>query len=210
MATPAQLMETISTATGVPLATVVDIDRKLVKAGLRTRAGRGFSAAQMTSVDAANLLTAILAGSRSNESALAVERYAQTRVDKERSSERLFGAASLDDLAALPARHRFIDGLAAVIASAAAGSLYKLVAEIGGGSTPSIEIFAFTRAMRGRIRIAGLPNRRTASVEYIAAKGTLGFPLGVAGDLEQSRRITERTIFSIAELLSQEGTHDRS
>ncbi len=61
MASPAQLMETISGATGLPLATVVDIDRRLVKARLRTIGGRGFSVARMMPLDAARLLTAILA-----------------------------------------------------------------------------------------------------------------------------------------------------
>jgi hypothetical protein len=40
----------------MPLPTVVDIDRKLVKAKLRTKEGRGFNAAQMAPLDAARLL----------------------------------------------------------------------------------------------------------------------------------------------------------
>lgn len=209
MATPAQLMETISDATGIPLATVVDIDRKLTKAGLRTKGGRGFSVAQMTSKDAAHLLTGLLAAPQSNEAVLAVERYTHTRVDAERSSERLFGAADLDDLAELSTRHGFIAGLSAVIASATAGTLFRLKQGADDGLTPSIEIFAFTRATRGRIRITGLPNRTTASVEYLPVRGPLSSPMSVTGDLEQSRRITEHTIFSIAELLGLDGGHER-
>jgi hypothetical protein len=217
MATPAQLVRMVSSATGVPLPTIVDIDRKLVKGKLRTKGGRGFNAARMTPLDAARLLTAVLGSPQANEAAAAVERYALTCPDKTRSSDKLFAAAELKDLAALPARHSFVEALAALIVSAATGSLAAMIAASEEGWSPSIEVFAFTRATRGRIRIAGLRNGLTASVEYVPA------PLGIrtrrakkvgpgrialadddAGDLEQSRRITERTILSIAGLLAQE------
>jgi hypothetical protein len=216
MATPAQLVNAVSNTTGVPLPTVVDIDRKLVKGKLRTKGGRGFNAAQMTPLDAARLLTAVLGSPQANTSVEAVERYAKTRVDKARSSDKLFGAAKLDDLAALPARHSFVDALAALIASAATGSLAKLIAS-SNDWLPHIEVYAFTRATRGRIRIASLPNGLTASLDYISApaetkpakkfirsRKTNESP----GDLEQSRRITERTILTIARLLGQESEHE--
>jgi hypothetical protein len=215
MASPVQLVSAISLATGIPLATMVDIDRKLVKAELRTKGGRGFNAAQMTALDAARLLTAVLASPQANASVEAVVRYAGTRVDKARSNDKLFSNVGLDDLAALPARHGFIDALEALIASASAGALAKLIANSKDGWIPHIEVFAFTRATRGRIRIAGLPNGLTASVEYIPlpidAKPTRAKKVGRsrepddgAGDLEQSRRLTERTILPIARLLAGE------
>jgi hypothetical protein len=211
----------VSATTGVPLPTVVDIDRKLVKGKLRTKGGRGFNAAHMTPLDAARLLTAVLGSPQANTSVEAVERYAKTRVDKARSSDKLFGAAKLDDLAALPARHSFVDALAALIVSAATGSLAKLTANSSDGWLPHIEVFAFTRATRGRIRIAGLPNGLTASLEYISAvaetKPARAKKIGrrrdaladeSVGDLEQSRRITERTVLAIARLLAEESQHE--
>jgi hypothetical protein len=218
MATPAQLVSAISLATGVPLATMVDIDRKLVKGNLRTKGGRGFNAARMTPLDAARLLTAVLASPQANASVEAVQRYTETRMDKGRSGANAFGVVGLDDLAALPARHSFVDALAAVIASVATGSLAKQMAAAGGSAMPSIEIFAFTRATRGRIRIAGLPNGQIAIVEYAAipvtAKSTRPdksrrghVAENASGDLEQSRRITERTILSITRILG-EGSRD--
>lgn len=205
----------ISATTGVPLATVMDIDRKLVKAELRTKGGRGLHAARMTPLDAARLLTAVLGSPQANMSAEAVQRYSETQPDKAQSSEGLFAAARLSDLGGLPARHDFVEGLAAVIASAANGSLAELIAKSDDGSIPHIEVFAFTRATRGRMRIARLPNGLTASVEYMPAprspKAQRGEPIrrarqarlkGTSGDLEQSRRITERTILRIAALLS--------
>jgi hypothetical protein len=216
MATPAQLVSAISLATGIPLPTMVDIDRKLVKGDLRTKGGRGFNAAEMTALDAARLLTAVLASPQANASVDAVERYSQTRIDKRRSNAEAFGETGLDDLA-LPARHSFVDALAAVIASAATGSLARQIAAAGDGVGPSIEIFAFTRATRGRVRIAGLPNGQTTSVEYAAIlvtaksradKGRRAGAENAPGDLEQSRRITEKTILPLATLLSKEGRHD--
>lgn len=204
MTSPAQLVETISRVTGVPLPTIVDIDRKLVKANLRSKGGRGLHAAQMTPLDAARLLTAVLANPQASASAEAVERYARTRVDKARSSDKLFMSAQLDDLSSLSVGHSFIDALAALIDSVSSGALAALIAKADEDWLPSIEVFAFTRATRGRIRIAGLPNRLTASVEYMPARGAPPSPLGFTGDLEQSRRITERTIFSVAELLGEE------
>lgn len=218
MATPAQLVRAISLATGVPMATMVDIDRKLVKGNLRTKGGRGFNAAQMTPLDAARLLTAVLASPQANASVEAVQRYTETKMDKAKSSAKAFDADNLDDLAALPGRHNFVDALAAVIASVATGSLAKQMAAAGGSAMPSIEIFAFTRATRGRIRIAGLPNGQTVSVEYAAMPVTAKSNRpdksrrnhavdNASGDLEQSRRITERTILSIAKILA-EGSRD--
>jgi len=220
MASPAELVRMVSSATGVPFPTIVDIDRWLVKGELRTKGGRGLNAAKMTPVDAARLLTAVLASAQANSAVEAVARYIQTRVDKRRSSSTLFGLLNLDDLAALPARHNFVDALAAVIASASAGSLAKLMIEKGGWM-PDIEVLAFTRAVRGRIRIANLPNRLTASVEYIPAPSNTKRSRAGArslshvadtgdstGDLEQSRRITERTILPVAALLAPQSRND--
>jgi len=108
-----------------------------------------------------------------------------------------------------------------LIASASTGSLARLIAASKDGWVPHIEVFAFTQAIRGRIRIAALPNGLTASVEYLPAPaaikpgrarkiGTSRIALADdgAGDLEQSRRVTEITILSVAGLLAQETRHD--
>lgn len=207
MVSPAQLVQTVSEATGVPLPTIVDIDRKLAIGGLRTKGGRGLNAARMTALDAARLVTAVLTSAQANFSVAAVERYAQTRPEKKRSSDGLFAAADLPDLAALPTRHGFVDALAALINSATAGSLAKLMADSESEWTPHIEVFAFTRATYARIRISGLPNGLTANVEYLpSATRSTADPAG--GDLEQSRRITEQTVLSIAKLLAKESRNE--
>ncbi len=213
MASPAELVHLVSTTTGVPLSTLTDIDRRLVSAGLRRKAGRGLHAAQMTPLDAACLLTAVLASPQANASVETVGRYAETAVDEARSSATLFGATAIEDLGHLTARHSFVDGLTALIASAANGRLAVMLAS-KDAHPPQIEIFAFTRATRGRIRLAALPNGTTASLEYrLPKKRPKASAMGgdhaaseAAGDLEQSRRITERTVLRVAELLAGEAT----
>jgi len=209
MATPPELIQAVSEATGLPRATVFDMDRRLVKAKLRPVGGRGLSAVKLGPLDAARLLTAILSSPQSIASAEAVLRYEHTRPDKSRSSDGLFGNIGLDDLVALPAGHGFVEGLAALIMSAASGSLASLTASTRAVKAPHLEVFAFTGQTRGRIRISGLPSGMTASVEYVPAaqKGKPGKSRTAtaenSGDLEQSRRITERTILAVAQLLAK-------
>jgi hypothetical protein len=219
VATPAQLVEALSEATGVPMPTVVDIDRKLVAACLRTKSGRGLSVAHMRALDAARLITAILAAPQANQSAAAVKRYAETQADPERSSDGFFAATGIKDLAALPPRHSFVEALAALIDSATVGDLRKLTGAATEEVRPRIEVFAFTQATYGRIRIFGLPNGRAALVEYVQARSVTRARAGkaprtkgdgaVRGDLEQSRRITERTILSVSKILAKGNRDER-
>ena len=211
MTTPTELIKAVSEATGLSVPTVFDLDRRLVKGNLRPVGGRGHNAARMGPLEVARLLTAVLASPQSNAAAEAVVRYEYTRPDKARSSDALYRESGLDNLAALPARHGFVEALAALVASSATGSLQNLIAS--PKQMPRIEVFAFTRATHGRIRISGLPGGLTVSVEYIPvrtgeesprSKRTGKISIDQAGDLEQSRRITERTILSVAKLLAEE------
>jgi len=163
----------------------------------------------VTPLDAARLLTAVLSSPQSNAAAESVLRHERTQPDTDRSNKGLFGKIGLDDLAGLVPDHGFVDGLAALITSAASGSLARLMTGTKGGKAPHLEVFAFTQATHGRIRISGLPNGTTASVEYVPAlrKGRTGKSRDAkvenAGDLEQSRRITEQTILPVARLFAE-------
>lgn len=75
MASPMQLVESVASALGVDLSTVVTHDRNLVAAGLRTKGGRGPSAARMTAQDATNLLIAVAGAEQVRESVRAVESF---------------------------------------------------------------------------------------------------------------------------------------
>jgi hypothetical protein len=75
------------------------------------------------------------------------------------------------------------------------------------GASPSIEVFAFTRATYGRIRLSGLPDGATVLAEYLPGakiRPARHSAVDAPGDLEQSRRITGRTILAVAHLLAEE------
>src|SRR5438105_5022742 len=115
---------TIAQILGIPEATVVQHDRNLATAGLRTKAGRGRSAAQVTSHDAANLLIAIggapISGASVKESRRTCERYRLLRAyGKSGSFSRL--RSRLPTLVRLPDKHSFGDAIATLINSIAAG-----------------------------------------------------------------------------------------
>jgi hypothetical protein len=216
MPSPAQMVQRLSETTGVSLATITDFDRRLVKQGLRSKGGRGLQVARVTPLDAARLLTAILGSAQANVAARAVDRYTGTQVDLDRSSENLFAASGLADLASVPARHSFVDGLEHLIASAATGALAQLIEKTKKQfAPPAIEVFALNQATFGRIRLAGLPNGMVVNLEYVPVSDSEGPHLeingrGIAGvseisgDLEQSRRVTGRTILPLAKLFAEE------
>ena len=73
--TPGQLVTTVSEVMGVPRPTVAVIDRQLSEAGLRSKGGRGLSAAAMTPTDAANLLIAVAVARADLSAADATAKY---------------------------------------------------------------------------------------------------------------------------------------
>src|SRR4051812_25069566 len=76
MATPGELVNAMADVLGVPAMNVGQHDRNLLAAGLRTRGGRGRSAAKVTAADAANLLIPVAAGSLIRNSAETCQDYA--------------------------------------------------------------------------------------------------------------------------------------
>ena len=128
MATPGELVHTVAKALGIPQATVVQYDRNLAAAGLRTKSGRGPSAAQVTSEDAANLLIAICgapaSGAPIKEAVETCQRYRLLQVyGAPKSKSGPFGRLKLHcpTLGRLPERHEFGRAIAALIDSFAAG-----------------------------------------------------------------------------------------
>src|SRR6266700_4556589 len=149
--TPGQLVKAVSIALDVPEETVVQHDRNLVVAGLRTKGGRGRSAPMVTPLDAARLLTAKLASIRTKDSVASVNAFEQTVFEppttlgeriaeyRERGvtvpqcdehqaddEEKFFDLAIMS----LPKSHNFIEALAALITHASgplhAGELDQL------------------------------------------------------------------------------------
>jgi hypothetical protein len=141
MASPGELVKVIASALGEDDATVMQHDRNLLIAGLRTKGGRGRSAAKVTAHDAAILLTSVLGSHRVRDGVDTVRRYLQTQ---ERYAywhqyfpERIKGTAkanvwenfNIPELAALPLKHTFIDAITALITLAAQGRLVQHLGE---------------------------------------------------------------------------------
>jgi hypothetical protein len=122
----------MSVALDVPEETVVQHDRNLVMAGLRTKGGRGRSAPEVTPLDAARLLVATLASFRTKDSVATVKQFERAVFEPpDRPRTISFRGFKLHDggasdastfldraIASLPPTHNFIEALAALIADA--------------------------------------------------------------------------------------------
>ena len=111
--TPGQLVNAVAIALNLPAETVVQHDRNLVVAGLRTKGGRGHSAPMVRPLDAARLVVAVLGSARVLDSVETVRTFEQAVYfggDKDRS----FDPAIMR----LPDGHNFLEALAELIAEA--------------------------------------------------------------------------------------------
>jgi hypothetical protein len=136
VATPGKLVRAVADMLGAPEPTVIQHDRNLVAAGLRSKGGRGLSAAQVTSRDAANLLIAICGsppfGASVKETVTTYHRYAPLRAFRGTKLGNFSRVKSeLPTLGSLPAGHSFLDALAALIDSIAAGEFKSQGRETG-------------------------------------------------------------------------------
>ena len=130
MASPGELVKAIALATGTPEHTVTTHDRNLVTAGLRTKGGRGTSAAKVTPRDAAHILVALLGSERVQDSVETVLRYSDTvehnayffkRYPEHYPNGRVnvYAPFKMPALDALTEEHSFIDALELLIKLAA-------------------------------------------------------------------------------------------
>jgi len=161
MATPGELVKVIAASTGEDLSAVASHDRNLVVAGLRSKSGRGTSAAKVTSRDAANLLTAILGSARVKDSVETVRRYMRTQEHQrywhqhypkdDAGPENIWEHFGIAELTALPSDHSFIDALEVLITLAAEGRLICNLSETF--PFDSLKIGAASHRTHARINI---------------------------------------------------------
>jgi len=135
--TPGELVKAISIALDVPEETVVQHDRNLAVAGLRTTGARGRNAPHVTYLDAARVIVAMLGSVRTKDSVETVRKFETAKFDPVKvdwqemaANARALGfKISYMDIAdlnrkadpaidALPQAHNFIEGVAAVISAA--------------------------------------------------------------------------------------------
>jgi hypothetical protein len=130
MATPRKLVETMAEVLGLPAATVTQYDRQLSESGLRSKSGRGPSAATVTARDAANLLIAMLgspvAGASIKAAATTCAKYGALRQRSFPSSRLPFRRLGLPTLGSLPPGHSLIEALTTLIAAASRGETFSV------------------------------------------------------------------------------------
>lgn len=135
MATPRELVTVVAAALGTPEATVIQQDRRLADAGLRSKLGRGLSAAKVTPRDAANLIIAAAISPPLADTVETVRTYSSLPLAEDIGKAALEGGRKplsktqiwllrdfhLPEVQALPADHTFGDLLTAAIGSVASG-----------------------------------------------------------------------------------------
>lgn len=138
MATPSELVRVVADVLSVPEATVVQHDRNLLAAGMRSKGGRGLGAAQVTASDASNLLIATAASWLKRSSVETVSEYSalifkdrvmQSISRKQRSEKWQLRGLPIPALINLPAIHSIGNALTSLIESAADGSLDLAIAQ---------------------------------------------------------------------------------
>jgi hypothetical protein len=185
MASPGQLVQTMAAALGISVATVAQYDRQLSEKGLRSKGGRGSSAATVTSHDAANLLIAILAGPTVKEAARTCEMYGSLKANGKGSFANRFPQFGLRSLAELPKRHSFQEALSTLIDAAARGEDF---------SADGIFGIQITGPRPAEIYADG-PGRPMAKLVY-------GQERAWRGDLYQSRHVSFATVRALGSLLA--------
>jgi hypothetical protein len=224
MATPGELVKCVAEALGIPEPTVVLYDRVLAENGLRSKGGRGTSAAKVTAADAANLLIAIVgspvSGSPIKSAVATCKTYGRLPMRLGGDEENLgkceyFGFPTL---ANLPPPHTLQNALAALILGAAKGEELVIpndedendplvgpsndwfTAVTLNGPGPWAEIMADVSLGEGRYeqraRFVYHDNKKVSANKR--PKPTC------SGDLHQSRYISFKTIRRIGDLLARD------
>lgn len=209
MATPGQLVETMAAVLGLPQATVAQYDRQLSEAGLRSKGGRGRSAAKVTAGDAANLLLAILgspvAGASIRPAPEASRAYGALRERPSAGTQATFAKFGLRCISELPAEHSLADALTILIEQAGKGETFfvrdgrqRLDADFAWGlrlqgPSPWAEI-AFDASL-GRQRSSQM-GRLVYTPRHVEHGPGLG------PDLHQERFISFRTIRALGGLVA--------
>jgi hypothetical protein len=215
MATPGQLVETMAGSLGISVGTVIQYDRQLAESGLRSKGGRGVSAAAVTARDAANLLIAIaaspLAGPTVKEAVRTCEVYGSLKVLRRASWIDRFPKFGLPTLASLPASHSLREALSVLIDGAGKGEIFHIPDREGPltadfsfgirfeGPQPWAEILADGSLGQGK------PSQ-TARLVYTSGRMAKDLrkrrPAG-RGDLHQTRNISFATIRALGSLIGR-------
>ena len=226
MATPGQLVECMAAALNVPRPTVLLYDRILAENGLRSKGGRGRSAAKVTVEDAANLLIAIAGTPTSGigSAAATVKQFASLKYKDSKESFDLksislaYGATheqleelnrpefrEIPGMEGLRPDHSFRDGLIAFIEAVRQGKL-TFKGQTIERNYASVELVGpwIITASIGIVMQDCLPARARYEPSVQSLKGTNW------SDLEWKQSFSDRTILAVAKLLGLEDVPTKS
>lgn len=223
MAKLSGLIPVVARVLDVPEKTVAIYARHLRQARLITTSGRGPGGAEMTARDCANLLIAIMGGNYAKDAAETVARYRSIVTGVPWQKWQL-PQLPLPALKELSKHHGFGEALDALIVSAKDGSLEvaldaasRKFIEARLSISPRLEVTVYGPLPVARISIRAseweedltyiLPNpwmKADNPPETEVAKWTEEVDKeGPRGDLEQSRRISARTILALGHFLKE-------
>ena len=220
MATPGQLVEAMALSLGIPVATVIQFDRQLAENGLRSKSGRGTSAAAVTARDAANLLIAVaaspLAGPTVKEAVRTCEAYGTLKTRQSASWVDKFPMFGLPTLASLPAAHSLREALSVLIDGVGKGETFRLPGREGALMRSRARDFCFSVQFVGPEPWAEIladgsigeqKPSQTARLVYTSAEVAKGIRKRrpARGDLHQTRYISFATIRALGSLISRAG-----
>lgn len=224
MASPAELVRAISEVTGVPEKTVINHDRNLAKAGLRTVGGRGTGAAKMTVRDARNLLLAVAGAPLVKDSVVPIEQHANLMPGSGREVGGVWSLpfVRIPELTGLHAKHTFGDALEALLIAAKDGTLeHELRKEVDiGEKTLNIPLTQIEINIVEPLKWASIEvyvprstddyvSRKDPSEMMVYRIGKGRFPANIdrfTGDLLNQHKFSERTLLSIGKLLRETDT----
>lgn len=170
MATPKQLVAKVAEITGVPEGTVIQHDRNLSVAELRTTGGRGLAVAKVTFDDAANLLIAV-AGSRNvKDSAKTVREYRELPASDPLVFGKTFGEALAALIESVPKDRDLFAG-----PDGGTIDVYIL------GPSPAAKIEWRLPTGRGTVEYAGKRSRAFADLQFVSKFSQI--TIGHVGDL---------------------------
>lgn len=218
MASPGTLVRGIAELLGMSHVYIGAFDRELAKQGLRTKHGRGSSAASMTPTDAANLLIAIMSGAQAKDSVEAVQRYAgligKRQSSYERDGSRMItffdyrarlqsGPLGLRWVDELPVGHTFFDFVYGMIESAWVGELEKAAGDRKAlkinGLPGDADTWGLSISVSGPIATAEITLECDGNGTGCVYAGPAIDPS--TGDLQREMRISHETIIGIGRIL---------
>lgn len=198
MATPGQLVQAMAVVLGIPSVTVSQYDRQLAEAGLRTKGGRGNSAAKITTLDAANLLITILgspvSGASISAASIICKEVGSISIIEKYSKLDEFSAFGLRMLTSLPAKHTLCEAFAA---------LFEDAMEVGPDGDPILNVTVRRPNPAATINCLGIVagrKKRAALLYNIDGE----YSETKRGDLLQQRSVSGVTFERIGKLIAAE------